>query len=143
MNSLDFEILTKFKEISKRLIDLQKEVLINTNISLVEFKMLTVLDINEKFTQTSLSDFCNIDKPTTSRLISKLAEDNLVERNGDNLDRRKTYISLTDTGKKVVKSIREKMQNCYYKYFNQITSDDKSTFINLLNKTLNKEEKLC
>lgn len=140
MTLVDFEILSKFKEISRRLLELQKEVLSNTKISVAEFKMMNVLDVNEKFSQTNLSDFCGIDKPAISRLINKMTEQNLVERKIDNTDRRVTYISLSNTGRKLLEKLREDFLSSYEKYFNRISENDKNTFIELLNRTLNKEE---
>ncbi len=140
MSSIDFEILSRFREISRRLLELQKEVLSDTKITIPEFKMMTVLGINEKYNQTILSDFCDIDKPTTSRLINKMVEQNLVERKNDNIDRRITYINLSSEGKKILNELINKMMTFSKNYFNPISDNDKKTFINLLNKTLGKEE---
>ena len=142
MSSVDLEILSKFREISKRLLELQKDVLSKTKIGLAEFKLMTVLDIKERFIKTNLGDFCDIDKPTTSRLVNKMAEQNLVERKFDNTDRRITFVSLSSTGRELLGKLRENLLSSYQKYFNPISDNDKNLFIELLNRTLNKEE-LC
>lgn len=140
MNLIDLEILSKFKEISKRLLDLQKDVLSNTKIGIAEFKMLSILDMNEKFSQTNLGNCCNLDKPTISKLINKMYNENLVNREEDKQDRRITYIKLSTKGKEILYKLREKVFENYNKYFNFVSDNDKKTFIELLNRILNKEE---
>lgn len=140
MNLIDLEILSKFKEISKRLLDLQKDVLSDTDIGIAEFKMLNILDVNEKFSQTNLSNCCNIDKPTISKLINKMYEQDLVKREEDKQDRRITYIKLSTKGKELLCKLREKVFKNYNKYFNFVSDNDKKAFIELLNRILNKEE---
>lgn len=142
MNSIDLEILSMFKEIAKRFVEMQKEVLSGTNIGFTELKILTLLGVSGKYSQTNLSDYCGIDKPTISRVINKMYEQNLVQRQEDCNDRRITYISLTDKGKLLLENIRSSLLVSYKNYFNCVSNNDKKTFIELLNRTLNKE-KIC
>ncbi len=142
MNSIDLEILSMFKEIAKRFVEMQKEVLSGTNIGFTELKILTLLDVSGKYSQTNLSEYCGIDKPTISRVINRMYEQNLVKRQEDCNDRRITYISLTDKGKLLLENIRSSLLVSYNNYFNCVSNNDKKTFIELLNRTLNKE-KIC
>ncbi len=131
-----------FKEIAKRFVEMQKEVLSGTNIGFTELKILTLLDVSGKYSQTNLSEYCGIDKPTISRVINRMYEQNLVKRQEDCNDRRITYISLTDKGKLLLENIRSSLLVSYNNYFNCVSNNDKKTFIELLNRTLNKE-KIC
>ena len=139
MHILDEKILQCFKEIAKRLVNLNKEILSKINIKQSYYKVLSVLSVNNNINQTTLGDICAIDKPATSRLVNSMQKENLVAKSLQDNNKKSIYITLTEKGKNLICKINKSLNEIKNKYFNILQNDDKQTFLNLLNKTLKKE----
>ena len=140
MSLIDNTILTKFKEITKRLFLMHKELLSNVNIKRSYYTILTVLSINESLTQTTLGEVCGMDKPAISRLVNKMETESLIEKNYKDGNKKNIHISLSQKGKEIFLNLNKKLEQIKQKYFFDLNSDEKQTLLSLLNKTLGKEE---
>lgn len=71
-----------------------------------------LLELNSKgmMNLKELSKVLNLDKSTTSRLVSQLLENGLCDIQGDNDDRRNKLIFLTDKGLKAIAHINEEAE---------------------------------
>jgi DNA-binding MarR family transcriptional regulator len=81
---------------------LEKE-LSPTGVSPSQWMLLMALGENNNQVQTAIAKTVNLDDATVTRIIDKLAEMGLLERNQDISDRRAQIISLTDKGWKIYK----------------------------------------
>jgi MarR family transcriptional regulator, transcriptional regulator for hemolysin len=62
--------------------------------------------------QRELADAMHIEPPTLVRHLDKLAEEGLVERRRDDVDRRKTRVWITAAGRKRMKQLHDIAQEC-------------------------------
>ena len=136
MKNFDNLIFEKFKEISKRLFLLQKEVITLLKINSSEYKIISTLSLHGDLTQTTLGEACGIDKPATSRLLLKLHLQGLVSKNYKDGNRKAVYINLTEKGKLKAKKISDKIHDLKANYFKELNEEDTSIFVSLLDKAL-------
>lgn len=141
MKTLDNEILKSFKEIAKRLILLNKQILSSLKIKLSYYKVLSVLSIKDNISQTVLGDICTIDKPATSRLVNNMKKENLITKSFLDNNKKNVYISATPKGKQLITIANKKLDEIKNNYFCDLQDNDKKTLLNLLNKTLKTEGK--
>lgn len=134
MKTIDDEIFEKLKIVTRRLYAMWQDVEVELDISHSECKIFNAFFINEKLSQTEISDLCDLDKPATSRLIKKMEEKGLIIRNHDNNDKRVTYITLSENGKFLSKQILDKLEKVRYKYFNKLSEEDKKVKLDIINK---------
>ena len=139
MHKIDEQILQGFKEIAKRLVNLNKEILSKINIKQSYYKVLSVLSVKNNINQTTLGDICAIDKPATSRLVNSMQKEDLIQKSLQNNNKKNIYVTLTEKGKNLICKINQRVNEIKNKYFNILQNEDKQTFLNLLNKTLKKE----
>ena len=139
MHKIDEQILLGFKEIAKRLVNLNKEILSKINIKQSYYKVLSVLSVKNNINQTTLGDICAIDKPATSRLVNSMQKEDLIQKSLQNNNKKNIYVTLTEKGKNLICKINQRVNEIKNKYFNILQNEDKQTFLNLLNKTLKKE----
>lgn len=133
---IDDEILIKFKEVAKRLFFMHKELLSNINIKRSYYNVLTVLSFNESLTQSTLGEVCGMDKPAISRLVNKMNQENLVEKNYRANNKKSIYITLSQKGKEVFAKLNQKLDGIKQKYFGCLNQKEKQSLLTLLDKTL-------
>jgi DNA-binding MarR family transcriptional regulator len=68
------------------------------NLDLCEWRIIQVLGAVERATIFDIADRIAMDRGGTSRAISRLEKTGLVERQVDRVDRRRSYIALSDAG---------------------------------------------
>lgn len=140
MSLIDDNILTNFKEIAKRLFLMHKELLSNIKIKRSYYAILTVLNINDNLTQSTLGEVCGMDKPAISRIVTKMSEENLIEKSYKEGNKKNIYISLSQKGKELFCKLSQKLEKIKEKYFACLNNAEKQTLLSLLNKTLGKED---
>ncbi|GED67145.1 hypothetical protein BRE01_08470 [Brevibacillus reuszeri] len=72
------------------------------SITPVQYSILEHLAVSQPVTPSQLSDCLHISMPNTSRELRKLAENQLIEKVEDHVDRRKHYIRLSKEGQHVM-----------------------------------------
>ena len=140
MKNLENSIFEKFKEISKRIFLLQKELIASLKINSGEYKVIAALSIHEDLTQTTLGEACGIDKPTMSRLLFKLHLQGLISKSYKDGNRKNVYINLTEKGKEKAKGISDNICKIKFNYFNELNDTDNALFLKLVDKILFKPE---
>ena len=68
------------------------------DITQVQYGILEYIAVNHTVTPSQISDCKYLSMPNTSRELRKLSEKNLIEKFGDNEDRRKQYVRLSKDG---------------------------------------------
>ena len=134
--SIDAELVAKIKEFASKLYLMQKQVINSLDISSSEYKVLSVLTLNEELTQTTLSEVCYMDKPATSRIIRKMQSASLINKKKKSGNKKVVYISLTEKGKNIANQILEKHAELKTNQFFNINEEDKITLIKLIDKLL-------
>lgn len=103
--------------------------------------ILFLLSQKGKLTMSEISELINRDKSTTTVLVRKLKETELVKAENSKEDGRTTLISLTAKGKRyneLTASISKKLLDTCYKGFSK---DEKETLLKLLAKVNDNLEK--
>lgn len=132
MDKIDIKLFEKFKEIARKLKEIQKEVIAKFNLSWGYYKILSSLLAKENLTQTKLSDICDIDKPATSRLVNKMTEEGFITKQYKNENKKNIYLSLTSLGKKIAVEIKSCIMKVQEKYFKKLNTNEKQTLLALL-----------
>ena len=81
------------------------------NFSQQHYMILKLLEGNKHLYVTEIVDILSITKPQMTALIDKLIKMGYVNRTNDLDDRRKIYISITESGKKITSEINHSINN--------------------------------
>ena len=113
-------ILTKSSLFKINLISTPKLSFISKNKAPLEFKYLKAIKSMEEPTLTKLSEQFNISKPSMNEVITKFEKSGLIVKEKSQLDKRITYLNLTEVGhtlsttnmlesKKLVENLKKKL----------------------------------
>lgn len=134
--TIEDKIFNKFKEIAKNLYLLHKELTDKIKISNSYCKVISVLFSQKELTQTTLSNICGFDKPATSRLIEKMQKEDLLTKTFKENNKKNTYLSLTEKGKKIAEEIKKKLDELKNKYFKPLSQQDKKLCFEILDRAV-------
>ena len=111
-----------------------------TNETLQEFglfhsqwSILYCLVNRGELSQTEISRYLHVERPTVTRTIRKLEENGWIERS-KGIDKRENLIRLSETAEEKMPSIREKIQSFEIEQLDGIKGEELAT----VNKTLKK-----
>ncbi len=96
--------------------------------------ILFLLKENEKLTMGEIATRINRDKSTTTVLVKKLIDENLVKTEPSKTDNRKKIISLTDEGKKYNNFTSEISKNIISICYKDFSESEKEELLRLLKK---------
>jgi DNA-binding MarR family transcriptional regulator len=74
-------------------------------ITLAQYRMLAVLDAEDRQNVRDLAARLGVERSTATRMCDRLVSAGLIERNTDPADRRAVVISLTGPGREVVEAV--------------------------------------
>lgn len=77
------------------------------DVSVLEYRILRILDENEKMTMANLAEINYVTQAWITGMIDKMESKNLVKRVRSEKDRRVIYIENTEEGKKTFKSMKK------------------------------------
>ncbi|WP_412989300.1 GNAT family N-acetyltransferase [Pediococcus siamensis] len=92
-----------------------KELYIGT-YSLNEARVIAEINAQEPTTATKIQAALNFDKGQLSRVITKLVQNNIVQRTANKQDKRHRNLSLTDQGKAVFSELTQKARTYLDQY---------------------------
>lgn len=78
------------------------EIVLANNFSVTEWRVLASLLGEEGLSVGRLSEVSVTKQPTVTRLLGHLEQKGIVERFGDETDRRITLVRITDEGKRII-----------------------------------------
>ena len=91
--------------------------------------VLGCLGKNGKMKSQDLADELKVSTARIAVIINTLEKDNLVIREKDLIDKRITYITLTDEGRTLTKNMYSKMINTISSVMSRVGEEDLMTFI--------------
>jgi DNA-binding MarR family transcriptional regulator len=102
----------------------------------VTFHQFLVLDVIAKNRELKMADLHRhlaVEKSTTTRLVNPLIKKKLLERRTDPEDLRAAYLTLTEKGKEVQKSVRLCMMEFFYKVMGNIPEKKTANVLTAVN----------
>jgi DNA-binding MarR family transcriptional regulator len=99
------------------------------NVTLSQCHVLMELDIKDGISLNTLASNVGLDKSTVSRTVENLVAQGLLERLIPSSNRRKTIISLTGSGKKVVRTIHMGNDQYFEEALTRIPEDIRGPFL--------------
>ncbi|MEN2667672.1 MarR family transcriptional regulator [Listeria aquatica] len=137
----------KFDEFSFQTTKIAKKMHLFLSRSLADLEVTpeqwTILNIIQQkapISQKQLAELSEKDTPTVNRIIDVLLRKDLVIRKTDEVDRRKTLLSLNEKGEKLTSVLQETVEEACKKMFADFSEQDLRTFATLLNQIENNIE---
>lgn len=97
--------------------------------------ILTVLfNNNGKLNMKEISKLIGKDKSTVTALVNKLIKLGYVKKEKSLLDKRVTYILITEQGQNIEEKYRLISKELYERAYNNFSEEEKETLLNLLKK---------
>ncbi len=106
------------------------------NIVAVEFILLRVFLEMETCTVSDLSRALPFDSPRISRMVFKLSEQGIIERNRDRQDRRIVWLTLTEDGRRMMDDITRRMAAYDAELLEGISPEELAAFLSTAQKIL-------
>ena len=106
-------------------------------LTVQEWRALAVLDFLGDAPLNVLAQRAGIQKSQTSRLISDLAKRGFIQRKRHPVDKRSTLLSLTSSGKELVRQILAQSRERNRKMLDGLTESERRQLMNLMGKALN------
>ena len=131
------EIRISLNRFLKMYFDACKEVYSEINfdrITRIQFKYLKAIKREQPTTLTELSELFNISKPTINEVITKFEKSGLIQKEKNEVDKRITYISLTDIGETLATTNMLESQRATEKMMEALNEEE----IKLLTKMFDK-----
>ena len=85
---------------------LRKQTQVVKSFSMTEIETIAHLFRNDKLLPTELAALTRVKTQSMSQILKKLEEQTIIKRTPSKDDKRKVYISLTASGKKIVEKTR-------------------------------------
>lgn len=122
LNMVVRNLLEIFPPLMKRIkrVDYMKE----SNITPNSFRILHLLYYNDNLTLSDISQLNTMSSSNCSRAVDELSEMGYTSRKRDSEDRRKTRISLTDSGIKYVENVKEKIEEKLTEHLAVLSDED-------------------
>ena len=130
-----YMVLKTIREFRKTLRLFERELAIQNqsscccNVTVAQCHVLMELDMKDGISLNTLAASVGLDKSTVSRTVESLVVQGLLERSIPESNRRKTIISLTEAGKKVVNTINSGNDLYFKEVLNRIPEDIRGTFL--------------
>lgn len=122
LNMVVRNLLEIFPPLMKRIkrVDYMKE----SNITPNSFRILHLLYYHDNLTLSDISQLNTMSSSNCSRAVDELSEMGYTSRKRDSEDRRKTRISLTDSGIKYVENVKEKIEEKLTEHLAVLSDED-------------------
>ena len=97
-------------------------------------KILEYLSEHEGSDQKTIANYCKIEQATVGSILTRMENQELIERRQEKGNRRSWYIYLTDKGKKAACEMEPIFKEADKWATNSLTKDEKGQLKKLLNK---------
>jgi DNA-binding MarR family transcriptional regulator len=108
----------------------------NTNLTCREINLIEILNKENKLTFSDLARKIDLSISRTSRIANKLVNKGIINSKEDDIDRRNTYLKLTDNGCKILDQVLKEKLKCEKLITEKLNEEDireiKKSFIKLL-----------
>lgn len=104
------------------------------NISVTEWRIMSLLAVEQPIVAKRISEVIGFDKATVSRSINRLEKEGYLALSPDDNDRRAIFIILTEQGMNLHNQVIDIALDREKKMLEPLTSDEIEHFIYILNK---------
>lgn len=106
------------------------------NLTLIQVHCLVFVHENKRLSMHEIAETFKITMPTTTSMIDKLVKLKLIKRFGDNADRRKILVTLTEKGNSIFEKIRKHKCVSIDKIMSKLTIEEKNQLVKITNKLI-------
>ncbi len=131
-----WEMLLKSYKLMRKI--LQEEA-VREGLTFNETSLLFFVNANGKANVTTLAKYLDVSKSSVVEMIDKLVRNGLLERTKDVKDRRVTYVTITDRGRAVLETVREKYKETINKVLSEV--DDVECIRRIFNALMKEYER--
>ena len=125
------EIMTR---VSKGFMKYHNSRLLKGRITIQQLFVLDHLAQSGEIKMKELAVFIGVTTATMTGVINRLVRDGYVARVYDPLDRRVIRVKLTSKASNLIKQFNEERRKAVTNVFSQITAQERSQYLNILNK---------
>lgn len=100
----------------------------------IRFKYLKEIHKRNEVTITELAEHFSISKPTVTEVINHFIKNGIVEKRKSEIDKRISYIYLTEIGKTLATTNTLESSRAVEKLYDKLSSRDLKTLIKIFNK---------
>jgi DNA-binding MarR family transcriptional regulator len=112
------------------------------NLSPTQRHVFFLIHEGRQLTMTELHRCTGLEKGSLTFVVDQLIEKDLVQRTGDEKDRRKVYVSLTDFGQKEIAIHSDEVCRFIQSKLDRLHPDDRRHFFRAIKKLVEISEKL-
>lgn len=103
-------------------------------ISREEIRALIILDSGARLTMTHLADSLAVPLSTATHTVDRLVSKGLVERNRSEEDRRVVEVEMSEYGRKLQESFRDKRKLVARSWLEPLSGQEREVFLQLMGK---------
>lgn len=104
-------------------------------------RLMNMLKENGELSQREIAEKLDIRPQSLSELLVKMENDGFISRRQDEDDKRVTLVALTEKGGEQLVILRQANREHAEKLFSPLTDEEKDTFLAILKKLTQKEDK--
>ncbi|MDN4522920.1 MarR family winged helix-turn-helix transcriptional regulator [Fictibacillus fluitans] len=135
-NNRSVQLLRSFWNVQKNVMRIVQRTAADNGLSVPQYTILTSMILHEELTQKTLGEKTFFPKSTLSQSVDALVREDLLHRQPVEDNRREIQLSITEKGKKLLKTIHEQ-ENGIHQAFREAVQDlEDEQFHNLLNTHL-------
>ncbi|MFD1954886.1 MarR family winged helix-turn-helix transcriptional regulator [Paenibacillus thailandensis] len=139
-----FQVTTMFRTLLRSITQEWNKRGNEYNLTLPQFKMLYILDKSGPQSVSQLAEAMTITPAAITGISDKLLAEGFVLRERGETDRRVVYITLTDSGKRVLDQVYESQKEALNTFFHLLPEEDiqhlKRIFGRMLSNIENKQD---
>lgn len=128
--------LTDMRKILRATDSYAKELSGKSGLTTSQLLLLQVLEEHGESTAGEIANYIGITQATTTILIQKLEQRELIQRQRGNKDRRKVWLSLTQSGEEALSAAPNGLQEQFIKGFEALESWEQSMILAALERIL-------
>lgn len=132
MNTDNYFLSFRTAVVSKKMHLFVMRQLAPLDITPEQWAVLSAIKETENTSQKILAELTEKDRPTVNRIMDVLLRKELVEKCVDTKDRRKTIISLTESGTKKIEAISLIIKKALTEMFQGLTESEIEQFLRTL-----------
>lgn len=128
--------------ISKRLKHDLNQALIEKGITVQQWAVIQQIYQRKQVTATELVQLLDMDKPTASGIVQRLEKKGLLAKSNNPSDKRSFLLSLTATGKEILKESQNISDSIVEKHISVLSIQEQEVLNDLLSKISPEKENL-
>ena len=112
----------------------RKDVLATGKISVPQFVLLNLVSHFNKMKMNEIARHLKVSLPAATGLVDRLVGMDMIERSGDEKDRRVIYISLTQKGSQILKKVMDTRKQAITEIFGNLTDEERTAYLQIIKK---------